>query len=107
VPGLAPADRARADVAGYTRAPAPKAAALTAGKIAIVSGAASQQDAERQALAACGAGCYLYAVNNRVVLSRYLTAPRPAPKSLGEVLSYAQASDDGGKLANVFAQSRR
>jgi hypothetical protein len=106
IPGLAPADRARADVAGYLRAPTPKAAALSAGKIAIVSGAPSQREAERQALVACGGGCYLYAVNSKVVLSQRLTEPRAPGKSLGDVLSYAQVNDEGAKQASKYEQEK-
>jgi hypothetical protein len=106
IPGVTPEDRARADVAGYLRAPAPKAAALTAGKITIVSGAASQFEAERQALAACGSGCYLYAAGNRVVFSQHRTEPRAHGKSLGDVISYTWASDEGPKLASSFEQAK-
>jgi hypothetical protein len=106
IPGLAPADRTRADVAGYIVAPAPKAVALTAGKITIVSGAQSQLEAEQAALTTCGAGCYLYAVSNKVVLSQYLTKPRPLGKSLGDVLSYALADSAGSKLASNFEQAK-
>jgi Caspase domain len=106
IPGLIPSDRARADVAGYLRAPAPKAAALAAGKITIVSGAASQFEAERQALAGCGTGCNLYAANSRVVLSQHRTEPRPHGKSLGDVLSYTWVSDEGPKLASSFVEAK-
>jgi len=106
IPGLLRADRDRPDVAGYLRTPGPKAAAINAGKITIVSGAASQFEAEQQALAACGTACYLYAAIDKVVLTQYRKEPRPRGKTLGDVLSYALVDDAGSKLAKNFEEGK-
>jgi class 3 adenylate cyclase len=79
IPAITKAVEQRMDVAGYLTAPSPKASAFHAGGLLhIVVGAPSQRAAEEQALRACnddpararaGSGpCYLYSVDNRVVL---------------------------------------
>ncbi|HEY6255716.1 MAG TPA: caspase family protein [Xanthobacteraceae bacterium] len=103
IPGLAGSDRNRSDVVAYERAPSPKAAAIdNAGKFFAVSAAKSQAEAEGGALAKCGnAGCYLYAVGNRVVLPKRWHERRPLGNSLADVLSYAMISS-AAKLAGDF-----
>jgi uncharacterized caspase-like protein len=77
----------RADINSYRSAPAPKAVAYHAqGQIFIlVTGAASQFEAEEQALAKCNAdagqrklerSCLLYAVGDTVVLPKRLVKPQ-------------------------------
>lgn len=106
IPGQRPKDLQRPEVAGYATAAAPKAMAFhTNGVLRVVAAAASQRAAEEQALRACnddplrketGGPCYLYAVENRVVLPLRATAPlaaavaaanrapaSPAPVALG------------------------
>jgi hypothetical protein len=79
IPAITKATEQRMDVAGYLTAPSPKASAFHAGGLLhIVVGAPSQRAAEEQSLRACnddpgrvraGSGpCYLYSVDNRVVL---------------------------------------
>ena len=92
IPALRHQALSRPEIAGYAELPSPKAAAFHATEIfAVVSGSASQRAAEEQALKECNANpirnrsggpCYLYAVENRVVLPLRLTAPlTPAPAS--------------------------
>jgi uncharacterized caspase-like protein len=119
IPAVTQAVRQRPDVAGYLAAPGPKAAAYhTTGKVFVVVGAASQRDAEANALSLCGDDaarigqsepCYLYATNNDVVLPRrsrtpitpaVITAQQQASRSPGPV---AAASDP--KLLNALASA--
>jgi hypothetical protein len=75
----------RSDVANYASAPPPKAAAIHTEGIPtfiVVTGAASQFDAEDQALSKCnavpkqsGGPCFLYAIGNQVVLPLRSTQP--------------------------------
>jgi len=97
IPGVDDAVRKRPDVLGYNVVRSPKAAAISAGRLIVVTGGKTQSDAESRALAACGAGCLLYAAGNRVVLPQRWTTARPLGKSLVEVLSYLEASDQGAK----------
>lgn len=88
IPALSQRDMQRPDVTAYATASGPKAAALHAiGVFQAVTGAASQRAAEEQALRACNndplrrsstGPCYLYAVDNRVVLPLRSTAPLTA-----------------------------
>ena len=89
VPAVAAAVRSRADVAGYRGASGPKAAALHGawGSLFIVTGAATQREAEAKALADCNSdpqrnhrdgACLLYAAGNQVVLPRRAAAPLTA-----------------------------
>ena len=92
IPGMRAADLQRPEISNYTAAPAPKAMALNAwGILAAVSSASSQRGAEEQALQACrndsvrrkaDGVCYLYAIENRVVLPLRATAPITAATSL-------------------------
>jgi len=85
IPGMRAEDLQRPEIANYPAAPAPKAMAFNAQGILIaVSGANSQRGTEEQALQACKSGsvrrkadgpCYLYAVENRVVLPLRATGP--------------------------------
>ena len=107
IPGLVAADRTRADVAGYDRAPAPKAMAIdSTGKIAAASGAASQTEAERLALASCGSACYLYAAGDQVILSQRRQQPRPLGNSLAEVLSYVLVKNSDARLVADFDKAK-
>jgi len=96
----------RADAVGYYFAPWPKAIAITAGGLVVITAAKSQHDAESRALATCGTGCFLYAVGNQVVLPQRLTAPRPLGKTLTEVLAYVQGSEQGPKTAAEYAKGK-
>ena len=79
----------RKDVAAYSAAAGPKAVAYHPwGRLFIVTGAASQRAAEEKALADCNADpqrnkqngpCFLYAIDNQVVLPRRLILPETAP----------------------------
>ncbi len=102
VPALRAKDLQRADVLGYAASPSPKAAAFHVnGALHLVTGAASQRAAEEQALRGCnddpvrqesGGPCYLYAVENRVVLPLRSTAPiAAAAPSLAQIAPAAQA----------------
>lgn len=85
LPALSGSVRARADLASYGGAAGPKAIALhPAGYAYVVTGAASQAEAETGALTQCNAEparkgqwgpCFLYAVGDTVVLVRRYTAP--------------------------------
>lgn len=85
IPGVRPQDLARPDIAGYATVAGTKAAAFNAeGIFTVASGLPDQHSAENQALRDCNANpnrtrsggpCYLYAVENRVVLPLRLTAP--------------------------------
>jgi Caspase domain len=106
IPIINDAARNRPDAAGYVLAPIPKAVALnaTSGTIVFMTKAKSQQEAESRALATCGAGCFLYAAGNQVVLPQRLTAPRPLGKTISEVLSYMQGSEHGAKNAADYGK---
>lgn len=89
VPGVSQTVRDRADVVGYLVARGPKASAVhPLGVLKVVQPAPSQRDAEVLALRGCneeaarlqaGSGpCYLYSVDNRVVLPLRSTAPLTA-----------------------------
>jgi hypothetical protein len=86
VPGIRQRDEQRIDVAGYLTAANPKASAFhAAGLLHVISGAPSQRAAEENALRACnadparttsgGGPCYLYSIENRVVLPLRATGP--------------------------------
>ncbi|WOJ90405.1 adenylate/guanylate cyclase domain-containing protein [Methylocapsa polymorpha] len=89
VPGVRLATSARVDVTGYAAAPGPKAAAIHArGLLILATGASSQRQAEEQALKNCNddpsrkavdGPCYLYAADNRVVLTERSTTPISPP----------------------------
>ncbi len=112
----------RADVKSYRSATGPKAAAFhIQGYLFVVTGAANQFEAEKQALAQCnndpvrnGADgmCILYAVGNRVVLPhRFQTAhsvtgsqiPLVAQSNIIEHLNFDTHAAPGVKLANISA----
>jgi hypothetical protein len=90
IPGMRAPDLQRPEITNYAAAPAPKAMALSAwGVLTAAAGAPSQRAAEEQALQSCrnesvrlkaDAPCFLYAVENRVVLPLRAAAPlTPAP----------------------------
>ena len=89
LPGVAQSVRDRADVVGYLGARGPKASAVHAlGLLRVVQAAPSQREAEVLALRGCneeaarlqgGIGpCFLYSVDNRVVLPLRSTVPLTA-----------------------------
>ncbi|HLY44850.1 MAG TPA: TIR domain-containing protein [Stellaceae bacterium] len=92
IPAASSRLRERADIAGYYSAKAPKAAAFhpVRDRMFVVTEAANQSAAEEAALKRCnddkvrnGAGgpCFLYAVDNRVVLPLRLREPLTVPQS--------------------------
>jgi hypothetical protein len=86
VPIIRLVTRNRADVQSYFAAMQPKAMAIHPwGKVFISQGNASLKEAEETALAACNSdqdrggrdgGCFIYAANNDVVLSKRLMSAR-------------------------------
>jgi hypothetical protein len=88
VPAVRAKDLQRPEIANYAAAAAPKAMALNAsGVLVAVSGGATQRAAEEQVLRTCRSEaqrprsegtCYLYAVENRVVLPLKATGPLAA-----------------------------
>jgi class 3 adenylate cyclase len=101
IPGVRDDVARRMDVAGYPGAAGPKAAAYqAAGILHVVTGAPSQRAAEEQALRACnddparriggGSGpCYLYAIDNQVVLPLRATGPITAAAAGAQAKSQA------------------
>jgi hypothetical protein len=90
IPGMREGIERRPDVAQYLAATGPKASAFhPAGILRVMTGASSQYDAEVQALSACnsdptrsssgGGPCYLYSVDNKVVLPQRAIAPITQP----------------------------
>ena len=98
--------RNRPDAAGYGDAPLPKAIAIGTGNIVFTTAAKSQYEAESNALATCGGGCFLYAVGNQVILPERITAPRPLGKTIAEVLAYVQGGEQGTKHATDYAKAK-
>jgi hypothetical protein len=93
IPGVGPLVRERSDIVNYSSAVAPKAVAFhpIRNRIFIVTQAQNQHAAEQEALKACnddpvrnGAGgpCFLYAVDNRVVLPLRLKEPLTPPETM-------------------------
>ncbi len=103
----------RTDVQGYRVAPSPKAAAFHPwGRLFVVAGASTQAAAEEQALATCNADptrkgddgpCYLYAVGNKVVLTKRFSKPRRPATTLEE--GFALAFRDRNGFQNYNAES--
>ncbi len=102
IPALRPLELQRANAASYAASPGPKAAAMHVnGAFHLITGAASQRVAEERALRGCnsdpvrqetGGPCYLYAVDNRVVLPLRSTAPIAAvASSMAQIAPAAQA----------------
>ncbi|HEX7563169.1 MAG TPA: adenylate/guanylate cyclase domain-containing protein [Bradyrhizobium sp.] len=91
IPAVRPQALARPDISGYPTIAGPKAAAFNAeGIFTLTSGSQNQHSAEEQALRDCnadpirnrsGGPCYLYAIENRVVLPLRLTAPMTRPST--------------------------
>jgi hypothetical protein len=105
----------RPDVANYASAPEPKAVALhTEGDPTLVTvvDAASQYDAEAQALAKCnaipkksGGACFLYAVGNQVVLPQRSVkplTPRLLDALLARMTAYSVAASERETQAQKF-----
>jgi hypothetical protein len=89
IPGLRDQQLQRPEVTGYASSTGPKATAIHAeGIFTVARGATSQRAAEERALSDCNANpdrkrsggrpCYLYSVENRVVLPLRLTSPQTA-----------------------------
>jgi class 3 adenylate cyclase len=89
IPAVGDAFKKRGDITNYSAAPGPKAASFhpVRGRMFIVTQAASQHAAEEQALKACNDDtaskgfrglCFLYAVDNHVVLPLRLRYPLTA-----------------------------
>jgi hypothetical protein len=103
----------RPDVANYGSAPEPKAVALRPEgdpTLATVSGAASQYEAEEQALAKCnaipehpGGPCFLYAVGNQVVLPQRSVKPL-TPRLLDALLARMAAYSIADKAHQTEAE---
>jgi hypothetical protein len=94
IPAITKKVEQRMDVAGYSTAASPKASAIHAvGILHVVTAAPSQRVAEEQALRACnndparnrasGGPCYLYSVDNLVVLPLRATGAITSPASIG------------------------
>jgi hypothetical protein len=94
IPGVGRTVERRSDVAHYLVAASPKASAYhSSGILHVVTGAPSQYEAEEQVLRACnadpartaagGGPCYLYSIDNRVVLALRSTAPITQPVAMG------------------------
>lgn len=89
IPGVRSSAIKKPEVAGYARAPGPKAVAYNVrGLVFVVTGTASQYQAEFFALKTCNGAptpkdidepCLLYAVENQVILPERRTLPRTAP----------------------------
>jgi hypothetical protein len=112
----------RSDVANYPSAPRPKAAAFHSEDIptfTVVTGAASQFDAEDQALAKCnavarqsGSLCFLYAIGNQVVLPLRAIKPLaereiPPARPTAAVHQAAPDQDDDDKPATRSGKAQR
>ncbi|VIO78115.1 adenylate/guanylate cyclase domain-containing protein [Bradyrhizobium ivorense] len=119
VPALRQETLLRPEIAEYPTLAGPKAAAFHAtGILTLVTAAASQRAAEEKALKDCnadparnppGGPCYLYAVQNRVVLPLRLTAPMtpdstaaPASSSAADVASANPVISPRQSPADVF-----
>jgi hypothetical protein len=99
IPGLRDQQLQRPEITGYASSTGPKATAIHAeGIFTVARGATSQRAAEERALSDCNANpdrkrsggrpCYLYSVENRVVLTLRLTSPlTPEIKSAQETPS--------------------
>ncbi|MGY8683220.1 caspase family protein [Bradyrhizobium sp. UFLA05-153] len=96
IPVLTPSWRARPEVTDYLSKPAPKAAAIhPRGRIFISSNQADLRSAEAYALAKCNddpdrshkdGPCFLYALNNHVVLPLRIIAPRVPAETISDAV---------------------
>ena len=114
IPALRPEWRWREDVTSYLSKPAPKAAVIHPwGRIFTSSGAADQKTAEADALKRCNddpdrAGkdgpCFLYAINNHVVLGLRITGPRSPAKTISEAVRLVgpARADEAYRTAKPF-----
>jgi hypothetical protein len=118
IPALSQSWRKRADVVDYVSRPAPKAAAIHPwGRIFTSFDQSDQRTAEADALKKCNddserAGrdgvCFLYAVNNHVVLPLRIVGPRSPAKSILEAVrlvgpSRAEEAYRSAKIAKALA----
>jgi hypothetical protein len=115
IPVLRDAVRQRQDVSDYRKKSGPKAAAVHPwGRIFIATGTASQHAAEATALADCNTDptrkgrdgpCWLYAVDDAVVLPKRLTVPLsapPAPTSVADSPTANPAPPSRQSPADLF-----
>ena len=115
IPVLRDAVRQRQDVSDYRKKSGPKAAAVHPwGRIFIATGTASQHAAEATALADCNTDptrkgrdgpCWLYAVDDAVVLPKRLTVPQsapPAPTSVADSPAANPAPPSRQSPADLF-----
>jgi len=112
IPALRPEWRARDDVVSYLSRPGPKAAAIDAwGRIFASFGASDQRSAEADALKKCNddpdranrdGPCFLYAINNHVVLPLKITGPRPPAKTILEAVQLVAAA----RIEEVYRSGR-
>jgi hypothetical protein len=96
IPALSPSWRARSEVADYLSKPAPKAAAIHPwGRMFTSSDQTELRSAEAAALKKCNddpdrAGkdgpCFLYALNNHIVLPLRIVGPRSAAKTIADAV---------------------
>jgi hypothetical protein len=115
IPAISPNTRASTTVVGYGPAPDPKAMAIhPSGRVFIVTGAASAEAAENDALAHCDSEvprdgpCLLYASANTVVLPerRSAKAVRPVTQSVPPT-SASAAQTDGAPPDRIAAAAAR
>ena len=115
IPGAPPSIRRRADLAAYSTAAAPKAAALhpAGGRVFTVTGVPSQRTAEEQVLELCnaersrinaGGPCFLYAVGMKIVLPQRLTEPRKPAATIGEAIAVVGSRSTGELYAAARGQ---
>jgi len=112
IPAIRSDGRWRDDVANYLSRPGPKAAAIHPwGRIFTSFGAADQRSAEADALKKCNddpdrAGkdgpCFLYAINNHVVLPLKITGPRPPAKTILEAVQFVGPA----KIEEVYRSAK-
>jgi hypothetical protein len=128
IPGIRDTVKFRMDVAGYLTGASPKASAYHAvGILHVVTGAPSQRAAEEQALRSCNNDparerfpqpCYLYSVDNRVVLTLRaagpITSAAPAPTPppafrdvlLSALTKIAPAYSKGEQQVRLYLESK-
>ena len=110
IPAIREKEWQRSEIAGYATAAGPKAVAFHAGgTVSVAIGAPNQRAAEERALNACNndhtrqdapGPCYLYAVDNKVVLLLRSTTPiTPAPPALPTSPPPSESSSAAAKIS--------
>jgi hypothetical protein len=112
IPALRPEWRWRDDVINYLSKPGPKAAAIHPwGRIFTSFGAPDQRSAEADALKKCNddpsranrdGPCFLYTINNHVVLPLKITGPRPPAKTVLEAVQLVAPA----RIEEVYRSAR-